>query len=136
MKKILLLVLTAFFVPSSAWASAVSPTSIDGATTVTAEEAKKLFDSEVLFVDVRKDSDWDAGRIPGAVHLDNKKGVFSEDSLSAEIGKDEKVVIYCNGPKCMRSSKGCTSAVAWGFTNVYYFRGGFPEWKAAGYPVE
>ncbi len=136
MKKILFLLVAAMMFHSPAWASAESPLVIDGAVTVSAEEAKALFDSEVLFVDVRKDSDWDAGRIPGAVHLDNKKGVFSEAALSAEIGKDEKVVIYCNGPKCMRSSKGCTSAVAWGFTNVYYFRGGFPEWKAAGFPVE
>ena len=136
MKKQLFTLFAMLFLPALSMAASVSPETIDGATTVDAAMAKKLFDEEVLFVDVRKDSDWDAGRIPGAVHLDNKKGVFSEASLSEEIGKDEKVVIYCNGPKCMRSSKGCTSAVAWGFTNVYYFRGGFPEWKAAGFPVE
>lgn len=136
MKKILFLMFAATFMHAAAGSSAESPMMVEGATTVSAEEAKALFDSEVLFVDVRKDSDWDAGRIPGAVHLDNKKGVFSEATLSEEIAKAEKVVIYCNGPKCMRSSRGSASAVAWGFTNVYYFRDGFPAWKAAGYPVE
>lgn len=136
MKKSLFLLLAALLIQTPVWASSESPASVDGAITVTAHEAKALFDSEVLFVDVRKDSDWDAGRIPGAVHLDNKKGAFSESALGAEIDKAEKVVIYCNGPKCMRSSKGSAAAVAWGYTSVYYFRGGFPEWKAAGFPVE
>ena len=121
---------------SSLWAADISPMTVAGATTVTTAEAKALFDSEVLFVDVRKDSDWDAGRVPGAAHLDNKKGKFTEASLSAEMAKDEKVVIYCNGEKCPRSAKGCKQAVEWGFSKVYYYRDGMPAWKSAGYPVE
>lgn len=136
MNKVLSFVLLTFFLNSSLWAGDVSPMTVSGATTVTTAEAKALFDSEVLFVDVRKDSDWDAGRVPGAVHLDNKKGVFTEASLSAEISKDEKVVIYCNGEKCPRSAKGCKQAVSWGFTKVYYYRDGMPAWKSAGYPTE
>ena len=119
----------------SVQAAAVSPTEIPGAKTITSAEAKALFDKGVAFVDVRKDSDWEAGRIPGAVQLELKK-VLSEDSLSAAVGKDQEVVIYCNGEKCMRSSKACEQAVAWGFAKVYYFRDGFPAWEAAAYPVE
>jgi len=136
MQKLLPFLFLSFFINTSLWAADVSPKTIDGATTVSAADAKALFDNEALFVDVRKDSDWDAGRVPGAVHLDNKKGIFTEASLSAEIGKDEKVVIYCNGEKCPRSAKGSKSAVSWGFTKVFYFRDGMPAWKSAGYPVE
>lgn len=136
MKKALSFILLSFFINFPLFANDVSPMTVAGATTVTTEEAKALFDNEALFVDVRKDSDWDAGRIPGAVHLDNKKGVFTEASLSAEIGKDEKVVIYCNGEQCPRSAKGSKQAVDWGFTKVYYYRDGMPAWKSAGYPVE
>lgn len=136
MKKILFVALIYFFNQSHLWAADESPMTIDGAKTVSTEEAKALFDNEILFVDVRKDSDWDAGRVPGSVHLDNKKGAFTEAALSAEVGKSEKVVIYCNGEKCPRSAKGAKSAVSWGFTNVQYYRDGFPAWKAAGYPVE
>ena len=74
----------------------VSPTSIAGATTVDTEAAHKLFKDGALFVDVRRDSDWDAGRVAGALHL-NLKTNYSADSLGAELGKDEAVVIYCNG---------------------------------------
>ncbi len=116
-------------------AAKVSPMEVSGATTVDVVSAKELFDRGVPFVDVRKDTDWEAGRIPGATHIELKK-VFSEATLSEVVGKDQEVVFYCNGPKCMRSSKASEKAVAWSFTKVYYFRDGFPGWEAAGNPVE
>lgn len=118
-----------------ALAGDVSPKTVDGATTVDTAQARELFDNEALFVDVRKNSDWDAGRIPGAVHLELKK-VFSEETLSAEAKKDEQIVIYCNGESCMRSSEGSVKAVGWGFSKIHYYRDGFPAWKAAANPVE
>lgn len=112
-----------------------SPTEVAGATSVDAAAAKALFDKEVAFVDPRKPADWDAGRIPGAIHLDIKRS-FNESALAEEVSKDEPVVFYCNGDDCMRSSKASAMAVSWGYSKVYYFRDGFPAWKAAGYPVE
>lgn len=38
-----------------------SPMTVEGATTVNAAEAKALFDSGVLFVDIRRNSDYEAG---------------------------------------------------------------------------
>ena len=112
-----------------------SPMTVEGATTVDTAKAHQLFEQEVAFVDARKDSDWDAGRIPGAIHLDVKKAL-TEDALAAEVKKDEPVVFYCNGHHCMRSSKASAMAVSWGWKKVYYYRDGFPAWKAAGNPVE
>lgn len=123
------------FVSAPAMAAKISPTVIDGATTVSHEEAKELFEAGVVFVDVRKNSDWDAGRIPGAYHLELKT-VFNEEKLAEIIAKNDKVVIYCNGESCLRSSKACSDAVKWGFTNVYYFRDGLPAWENAGFPIE
>lgn len=113
----------------------ISPATVDGAKSVTTEEAKKLFDDGVLFIDVRKDKDWNAGRISDAVQL-NIKTVLSEETMTAEMKKSDPAVIYCNGERCLRSSDACKKAVAWGFTNIYYYRDGFPAWKTAGYPVE
>ncbi len=118
-----------------ALAAEVSPTQVDGAVTVDTAAAKALFDQQVAFVDVRKDSDWDAGRIPGAIHLDIK-GKYTADALGAEVQKDEAVVVYCNGESCLRSSEAAKMAVNWGFGKVHYYRDGFPAWKAAGNPVE
>ena len=116
-------------------ADKVSPTTVAGARTVTAEEAKALFDKGVLFIDVRADPEWEAGRIPGAVHIELKK-VFSKETLSKQVKANEPVVFYCNGPKCLRSSQASQKAVKWGFTKVNYFRGGIPAWESAGYPIE
>lgn len=114
---------------------ALSPEAIDGAATIDAVKAKGLFEQGVPFVDARNDQDWEAGRVPGAYHLDIKK-TFTEQSLGEVIKKGDEVVIYCNGPKCMRSTEACKKAVGWGYSKVYFFRTGFPSWKEAGYPIE
>jgi TolB-like protein/rhodanese-related sulfurtransferase len=112
----------------------VSPENVEGATTIGAVRAKTLYDRDVPFIDVRDEVDWNAGHISDAVHLE-AFNVFSETRLSNIVGKNEEVVIHCYGPVCARSAAACVSAVSWGFTKVYYFREGFPAWKAAGYPV-
>lgn len=120
---------------TSAQAGKVSPMSVEGAKTVSAIEAKALFDKGVIFLDVRSDKDWAAGRVPDAIHIELKKKL-NEASMGKEIKKSEPVVIYCNGESCTRSSKASMKAVGWGYSKVYYFRDGFPAWKSAGYPVE
>lgn len=112
-----------------------SPATVAGATTVTTTEAKALFDKGVKFVDLRPDADWEAGRIPGAAHLDFKVK-FSEEALGAVVGKDQDVVLYCSGVKCMRAPEGSIKAVSWGYKKVHFYREGLPGWQAAGYPVE
>lgn len=121
-------------IPAEA-AGAHSPLVVSGATTVDPAAAKVLFDRGVRFVDVRNDKVWKLGHIPGATLLDFKGG-FSEESLLSVVGRDDPVVIYCEGTKCLRSSQACEMAVSWGFTRVHYLRQGFPGWKAAGHPVE
>lgn len=112
-----------------------APETVHGAETISVEKAKSLFDKGVVFVDVRKDKDWDAGRIPGAVHIESKKA-FTDASLGEVAKKDQEIVLYCNGPKCHRSYNSTVKAVDWGYSKVYYYRDGFPSWQSAGLPVE
>lgn len=113
----------------------VSPETVAGATTVDTQQAKALFDKGVTFIDVRSGRDWEAGRIPGAIHIELKHE-FNEESLGAVVGRNQPVVIYCNSVGCMRSSKACAEAVSWGYSKVYYYRLGYPDWKSAGLAVE
>lgn len=113
----------------------VSPESVPGAKTVTTVEAKRLFDQGVAFIDVRSNRDWEAGRIPGAIHLELKK-VFSEETLLNVAQKDQSVLIYCNSTGCLRSSKAAQQAAEWGYSRVYYYRLGYPEWKSSGFAIE
>lgn len=126
--------LSFMLLPFAAFA-AESPAHVEGATTITADQAYELFEQNVLFVDVRKPSDYESGRIPGAVHLDIKTN-FTPDTLAAVSKPADTIVIYCNGYSCMRSSQATAMAVEWGYTNIQYLREGFPSWDEAGFPVE
>jgi TolB-like protein/class 3 adenylate cyclase/rhodanese-related sulfurtransferase len=112
-----------------------APDEIPGARTIDATVAKALLDRGVPFVCVCRDSYWKKGHIPSAVHLPLYYD-FTEAELSKVVDKDGEVVIYAHGPKSGRSTRATATAVAMGFENVYFFREGFPGWKAAGYPIE
>jgi hydroxyacylglutathione hydrolase len=84
----------------------------------------------VEVIDVRAESEWEEGRIPGARHI------FLGDLLEASenLPRDGKLVLICQGGT--RSSIGASLLRARGFTNVINFTGGFTEWRNAGLPVE
>jgi adenylate cyclase len=52
------------------------------------------------------------------------------------VDKNDEVVFACSGKYCPYSAYASAEALAWSFTRVYYFAGGFPAWKDAGYQVE
>ncbi|MDH5359118.1 MAG: rhodanese-like domain-containing protein [Gammaproteobacteria bacterium] len=116
-------------------ATKVSPETVDGATTISTAEAKRLFDQGVAFLDVRSNRDWEAGRIPGALHIELKKKL-NEESMAELFARDRPIVIYCNSTGCTRSSKASEKAVSWGYKKVYYYRLGFPDWKHHGYAIQ
>ena len=128
-----LIVLLSLTLPLSA--KELSPETVQGATTISTAEAKQLFDQGAVFLDVRSDQDWEAGRIPGSKHLELKK-VFNQESLATIAQPDQKLVIYCNSTGCHRSSKASKHAVEWGYKKVYYYRLGYPDWQSNGYAVE
>lgn len=116
-------------------AETLAPEQVPGAQTIDTHVAKSLFDQKVIFIDVRKQEDYDAGHIPGAHHLPVTSD-FNEQNLTALVLKENPVVIYCNGIHCMGSSKAAQQAVAWGWTNVYYYRDGIPGWRLHNHPID
>jgi len=121
----------------------LAPEHVQGATTINADEAWLLFRSGMMFVDVRLPADYMAGRVPEAHSLtimrdpDHPGDSFQRDRLLDIAGAlDTPMVIYCNERDCWRSEAAITRAREWGFTNLYFFPGGFPEWVASGYPFE
>ena len=91
----------------------------------------------LLLFDVRHVSDYQAGHIPGAIHL--RSSVF-RDSLGAVLlrrhphadRRSVPLVTYCYGPDCVRSRDCATWAAQSGFRDVRWFRGGIVEWKEVG----
>lgn len=115
-------------------AETLAPEHVSGAQTVDTRIAKSLFDQGAVFIDVRKQEDYDASHISGAHHLPVASD-FNEQNLAVLVLKENPVVIYCNGIHCMGSSKAVQQAVAWGWTNVYYYRDGIPDWKLHNHPI-
>lgn len=126
---------TAFLLVQGVHAAEEAPATVPGAKTIGVAEAKALYDKKVVFVDARNNSDWEAGRIAGAKHLELHSDLTKENL--AKIAKPgDPVVFYCNGVKCMVSPNAINKVKPWGYTNLYYLREGLPAWKAANYPVE
>jgi len=109
--------------------------SVEGVATIDVDTAKELWEGGVTFVDVRDRLAFDAGRVPGAIHLDLHVD-FNEERLSELVDRKEKVVLSCWGENCPYAAHACAMAVTWGYTQVNYFAGGFQAWSAAGYSVE
>ncbi|MGH6719455.1 MAG: rhodanese-like domain-containing protein, partial [Alphaproteobacteria bacterium] len=108
---------------------------VEGATRIAAGTAKALHERGVVFIDVRDGGSYDAGHVPNAFNLDLNVD-FDEEHLSRLVAKDQEVVLGCFGEHCPWAAYASAKAILWGFTRVYYFAGGFPEWQDVGYPVE
>ena len=109
---------------------------VEGATKIDVLEAKSFVDGgDATFIDVRAALEFESGRIPGAKNL-SLPTALSYENLSSTADKNGKIVFYCHGKYCPYSAYASARALAWGFTNVYYFAGGFPAWHDAGYDIE
>ncbi|MEH6470224.1 MAG: rhodanese-like domain-containing protein [Halopseudomonas sp.] len=139
MKKLLtpLFMVVALFASVLAQAGELQPMSIDGASTVSAEQLLDLVEEHenIVIIDARGEADYDKGHIPDVVRIKNTD--VSADNLAANIAsKDTPVCFYCNGETCGRSADAATKAKAAGYTNIFWFRGGIAEWKEKGFPLE
>lgn len=121
----------------NAWAEKpMAPEVIDGATNLTAEQVIDLIldTPQLVIIDARKEEEFAKGHIEGAISILDT--TMTEDALSVVApDKHKPVLFYCNGERCMRSTKAATKAIGWGYDKVYWFRGGWAEWQAKGLPV-
>lgn len=114
----------------------VSPPSIEGAVTIDAEQLIALVvdHQDTVLIDSRLGTDRADGYIEGSVYLVDSK--TDCDSLARLIGtRTTPVIFYCNGVRCDRSGRAVGIAVACGYRDVYWFRGGIEEWRAKEFPL-
>jgi rhodanese-related sulfurtransferase len=84
-----------------------------------------------VLIDVREDSEWDAGHLPDAVHLG--KGVIERDVETRFPDKAAPLVLQCGGG--FRSALAADTLQRMGYTNVVSLDGGFRGWVERGLPV-
>ncbi len=85
-----------------------------------------------LLVDVREESEFAAGHLPGAVHIG--KGVIERDIERKVPDPATPLVLYCGGG--FRSALAADAVQKMGYTNVVSMDGGWTAWVKAGNPVE
>ena len=85
-----------------------------------------------VLVDVREESEFAAGHVPGAVHLG--KGVIERDIEGKVTDPATPLVLYCGGG--FRSALAADAIQKMGYTNVVSMDGGWRAWTEKGLPVE
>ncbi len=101
---------------------------------LTVQDVRTKLDSDRSFflVDVREESEWAGGHLPGAIHL--SKGIIERDIEATVADSGAEIICYCGGG--YRSALVADNLRKMGYTNVWSMDGGFGGWRAAGLPIE
>lgn len=98
-----------------------------------ADVARRIEAGEAFhLLDVREESEFARGRLPGAKHLG--KGIIERDIETAIPDRAAPIVLYCGGG--YRSALAADNLQKMGYTAVISMDGGYSGWKSAGYETE
>ena len=122
-----------------------TPRSLPGAQVIDAAAVAQLLLRGARYIDTRTEAEFKAGHVPGATLVpyvekspkdaDYDRQLDRFDVVALGSDKSAELIFACNGAECWKSYKASRAALAAGYTRVHWFRGGFPEWRAAGQKV-
>jgi rhodanese-related sulfurtransferase len=122
---------------AAAWAEKpFAPDTVAGTTRITAETVIDLAGAlpNLVIIDNRHAEEFAKGHIEGAINLlDTELRRANLTRLAPRT--DTPLLFYCNGERCLRSSHAAKMAVGWGYTRIYWFRGGWQEWMNKQLPI-
>lgn len=131
MKKIVILLLAALLLTGCGKTEGNKPAGEEKAyMNITAEEAKKLMDTEQDYVllDVRTREEYESGHIPGALLIPDTE--LEERAEKELTNKDQLILVYCRSGN--RSKQASEVLEKLGYTRIREF-GGINDWP---YEVE
>ena len=91
-----------------------------------AEFQRMRADGDVLLIDVREDSEWQAGHAADAIHLG--KGIIERDIEAKVPDHSTAMVLYCGGG--YRSALAADALQKMGYTNAISLDGGWRAYTA------
>jgi rhodanese-related sulfurtransferase len=86
---------------------------------------------KIALLDVREDSEWNAGHAAEAVHLG--KGILERDLEKMFPDVNTEIIMYCGGG--YRSILTCDAAQKMGYRSVHSLIGGYKGMVAASWPM-
>lgn len=92
---------------------------------------RRLAEGDAILLDVRPMLEYQQGHITGARSIP----IEQMEARLSELDPGQEVVAYCRGPYCVFADEAVSVLRARGFTARRYAEG-YPEWAAAGLPVE
>lgn len=90
-----------------------------------------LKSGKMQLLDVRPKDEFQAGHLPKAINIPLEQ----LETMLDKLPKDREIVAYCRGPHCVLSHKAVQRLRTLGY-HVRRLDEGFPEWKAAGLPIQ
>jgi ArsR family transcriptional regulator len=107
-------------------------TARDGLEPVSRKELRERMSKGLVTVlDVRPEEEFNHGHLPGAMNIP----LVKLKQRLRRLNKRDEIVAYCRGAYCVLAFEAVAQLRARGF-NARRMQDGFPEWKAAGLPVE
>lgn len=85
----------------------------------------------VTVLDVRPKEEFEAGHLPGAINIP----LTELEGRLGKLPKSREFIAYCRGPYCLLSYDAVERLRKKGL-KARRLEDGFPEWKAAGLPIE
>jgi rhodanese-related sulfurtransferase/DNA-binding transcriptional ArsR family regulator len=95
------------------------------------ELLERVREEDIVILDARPAHEFAAGHIAGALSVP----VEEMQQRLRKLPKNKEYVAYCRGPYCIYADRAVEVLRANG-RRARRLRDGFPEWKAAGFPVE
>jgi rhodanese-related sulfurtransferase len=121
-----------------------TPAELNGVTRVSARQAFDLAAKGAKLVDVRTEKEFNTRHARGAVLAPYEERSTKEPDFDvardkfaglAKFSKNEPLIFLCNGAECWKSFKAAKVARDNGYTQVYWLRGGMPEWTQQKLPT-
>jgi rhodanese-related sulfurtransferase len=97
-----------------------------------AEALQAVQGGSARLIDVREESEWEAGHAREADHLG--KGIIERDIEKLVPDKDAELLLYCGGG--FRAVLAADSLQKMGYTNVASIAGGWRAWLEANAPID
>lgn len=91
--------------------------------------------SDLLIIDSRIERDRDMGYIEDSISLNDDQTSCKTLAAASGARMERPLVFYCNGFKCIRSYRALLKADDCGYKRIFWFRGGYEEWREKGLPV-
>ena len=85
----------------------------------------------VTVLDVRPEDEFALGHLPGAINIP----LAELEKRLGDLDPEHEIVAYCRGPYCVLAYEAVAALRVRGF-KIRRLEDGYPEWRAAGMPVE